>query len=81
MPLDKGKWEQCSLSLPPKAPFAEGVRPLLQADLGQEELACSSCPAGSKAQAGGLFMLPLTRPAAQSRIADKTSEQRFSQLS
>jgi len=62
----------------PPAPgtLAAGLRPLPPADSGQEELACSSRPAGSKAQAGGLFMLPLTRPAAQSRIAKKTLEQR-----
>lgn len=76
MPLDKGKWEQFASDCLPK-PLAEGVRPLLQRGLGQEELVCSSCPAGSKAQAGGLFMLPLTHPVAQSRIANKTPEQRF----
>lgn len=64
-----------------QSPLAEGVRPLLQTDLGQDELVCSSRPTGSKAQAGGLFMLLPTRPAAQGRIANKTSEQRFSQMS
>lgn len=39
-----------------RSPCAEGVSPLLQTGLGQEELTRSSRPAGSQAQAGGLFV-------------------------